>query len=519
MVLVRINTDFSRSIIYMITFIIGLAILVVGGLIYGRVCENVFGPDDRKTPAYAKQDNVDYVPMKRWKNSLVNLLNIAGTGPILGPIQGILFGPVAFITIPIGCVIGGAMHDYFTGMICTREGGLQMPEMIRRFQKKGVFWFFTAFVCITCFLCGVVFVYTPGDIAATQLFGFGGTAGEVSTWIIYGAIFIYYLIATVLPIDKIIGKVYPVFGGLLIVSAIGIFIMLFVTGNPLCELWGDQTLGGFDFKAYFTAQHFIPAFFVTVACGIMSGFHSTQTSLIARTLESEKHGRMTFYNMMLCEGFIAMVWAAGTMAVIGLGAENAGITMQMTESGWGYFQSVDGVMQKISATSVVGVVCKYMLGNAGGIIAIIGVIILPISTGDTAFRSLRLMIAETFHIRQDSVKRRLVLSGMIFMLALGLVIWAKNDSNGFNTIWRYFGWANQTVSVFATSSIFVYLVRSGKARFAWMPAIPLVFYSFITSAYLFNAPIGFSLDIGIAYIIAGVFTAFVLAGTVYTARR
>ena len=502
----------------MITFIIGLAVLIVGGTIYGGLCEKVFAPDDRKTPAYTKQDNVDYVPMKRWRNCLVNLLNIAGTGPILGPIQGILFGPIAFITIPIGCVIGGAVHDYFSGMICTREGGIQMPEMIRRYQKKAVFWFFTAFICLSTFLCGVVFVYTPGDIAATQLFGFGGTAGEASTWIIYGVIFIYYLVATVLPIDKIIGKVYPLFGALLIISAVGIFIMLFITGNPLSEIWGNWTLGGFDFGAYFTSQNFIPTFFVTVACGIMSGFHSSQTSLVSRTLEKEKHGRMTFYNMMLCEGFIAMVWAAGTMAVIGLGAENAGITMQMTENGWGYFQNAGGTLQQISPTSVVGVVCKYMLGDIGGIVAIIGVIIFPISSGDTALRSLRLMLAETFHIKQDKIKQRLLLSSLIFGLVLIVLIWAKNDSNGFNTVWRYFGWANQTLTIFATSTIFIYFVRNKRAKYSWIPAIPLVFYAFITSAYLFSAPIGFSLNISVSYIIGGVFTVFVLVGTIFTAK-
>ena len=503
----------------MVTFIIGLVILLGGGLVYGGLCEKVFAPDDRKTPAYTKNDNVDYVPIKKWKNSLMNLLNIAGTGPILGPIQGILFGPIAFITIPIGCVIGGAVHDYFNGMICTREGGIQMPELIKRYQKKGVFWFFTAFICLTTFLCGVVFVYTPGDIAATQLFGFGGTAGEASTWLIYGVIFAYYIVATVLPIDKIIARIYPLFGALLIISAVGIFIMLIINGSPLCELWGDWNLGGFDFGSYFREQNFIPVFFVTVACGMMSGFHSSQTALISRTLENEKHGRMSFYNMMICEGFIAMVWAAGTMAVIGLGAENAGISMQLSENGWGYWQSVDGVMKQISPTSVVGVVCKNMLGNIGGIIAIIGVIVLPVSTGDTAFRSLRLMIAETFHIKQETIRRRLMLSFVIFAFAAGLLIWAKNDMNGFNTIWRYFGWANQTLSIFATSTIMIYLIRHGKAKFAWIPAIPFTFYSFIVSTYLVNSSIGFSLEITLSYIIGGVFTAVILTALLLTNRK
>ncbi len=503
----------------MITLVIGLVILIGGGLLYGKLCEKVFAPDDRKTPAYANEDGVDYVPMKKWRNCLVNLLNIAGTGPILGPIQGILFGPIAFITIPIGCVIGGAVHDYFNGMICTREGGIQMPEMIKRHHNKGVFWFFTGFVCLTLFLCGVVFIYTPGDIAATQVFGFGGTAGEASTWIIYGIIFAYYLIATVLPIDKIIGKVYPILGGILILSALGIFVMLFAGGHQLAEVFGDWTLGGFDFGAYFSSQNFIPTFFVTVACGIMSGFHGSQTALVSRTLESEKHGRMTFYNMMIAEGFIAMIWAAGTMAVIGIGAENSGITMQLTDAGWGYFQSVNGALQQISPTSVVGVICRNMLGSIGGTIAIIGVIIFPITSGDTALRSLRLMISETFHIKQKSIGSRMLLAVPIFALALGVLIWAKNDANGFNTIWRYFGWANQTLTIFATSSIMIYLMRHGKTKYLWIPAIPLVFYSFITSAYILSAPIGLSLDMTVAYIIGGVLAAAIFAGSIYRGRK
>lgn len=503
----------------MATFIIGILILLVGGFFYGKLCERVFHPDDRKTPAYAKGDGVDYVPMKKWKNSLVNLLNIAGTGPILGPIQGILFGPIAFITIPVGCIIGGAMHDYFNGMICTRNGGIQMPEMIRRHLDKAVSWFYTIFVCLTLFLCGVVFIYTPGDIAATQLFGFGGTAKEPSTWIIYGVIFAYYLVATVLPIDKIIGKIYPVFGAVLVLSAVGIFVMLFVHRSSLAELFGDQVLNGFDFGAYFKSQHFIPSFFVTVACGIMSGFHGSQTALVSRTLENEKDGRMTYYNMMICEGFIAMVWAAGTMAVIGLGAENAGITMKLTDAGWGYFQNVDGVLQQISATSVVGVVCKSMLGPVGGIIAVIGVIVLPVTSGDTALRSLRLMIAETFHIKQRSIGRRMALAVPIFALAAGVLIWAKNDANGFNTIWRYFGWANQTLTIFATASIMIYLMRENKWKFIWMPAIPFLFYAFITSSYILSAPIGLSLNMTASYIIGGAFTLVAFAAVVIRGRK
>ena len=270
----------------MLTFIIGLVILIGGAALYGRFCEKVFGPDDRKTPAYTKEDGVDYVPMKGWKNSLINLLNIAGTGPILGPIQGILFGPIAFLTIPIGNVIGGAMHDYFSGMICLRDGGTQMPEMIRRYSTKGIYKVYNVFVCFLLLLVGAVFIYTPGDIAATQVFNLSGKANDPTTWIIYGVIFLYYLIATVFPIDAIIGKIYPIFGGILLFSAIGVFIGIFAKGMPLLNVWDDWTSPvlalsdgtSFTYASYFEKGHFLPIFFVTVACGILSGFHSTQTA-------------------------------------------------------------------------------------------------------------------------------------------------------------------------------------------------------------------------------------------------
>ncbi|MCR4761992.1 MAG: carbon starvation protein A [Lachnospiraceae bacterium] len=503
----------------MATFLIGILILILGGVAYGKLCQKAFGPDDRRTPAYTREDGVDYVPMPRWKNALINLLNIAGTGPILGPVQGILFGPVAFLTIPIGCVIGGAVHDYFCGMVSVREGGIQMPELVRRNAGAVIHKVYTVFVCLVLFLVGIVFIYTPGDIAATQVFGFGGTAGEPSTWIIYAAIFIYYLIATLFPIDKIIGRVYPVFGAILLLSAVGVFVMLFIGGYPLLNVWEPWMLNGFDFGAYFKSEQFIPAFFVTVACGILSGFHSTQITLVSRTMQHEKEGRLTFYNMMIAEGFIAMVWAAGTMAMIGIGAERNGITMQMTESGWSYFAMVQGALQKISATSVVGVVCRSMLGSVGGIIAIIGVIILPVTSGDTALRSLRLILADALHVRQDQGMKRILLSLPVFAAAFVVLIWAKVNPNGFNIIWRYFGWSNQTLAVFALSSVLIWLMQNGRKRYLWIPLIPLLFYAFITCAYIMTAKIGLSLPYGLSMAIGAVFAAAVTAAAIWKGNQ
>ena len=485
----------------MLTFIIGLAILAVGAFLYSKLCEKVFGPDDRKTPAYTKQDGIDYVPMKGWKNALINLLNIAGTGPILGPIQGILFGPIAFITIPIGNIIGGAFHDYFSGMICLRDGGTQMPDMIKKYTNKSVFWIYNVFVCVLLLLVGAVFIYTPGDIAATQVFGFSGKATDVSTWVIYGAIFAYYLAATVFPIDAIIGRIYPIFGAILLFSALGVFVGIFVRGYPLVELWESTWSynGVFDYSAYFAGGHFIPVFFVTVACGILSGFHSTQTAIISRTVKSERQGRTTFYYMMTIEGFIAMVWAAGAMGVYNLGLQEANASL---------------------ATGTVGIVCKNLLGNVGGIIALLGVIVLPITSGDTALRGLRLTIADTLHIDQSTNGKRLGLSAIIFALVAGILVWAKTSPSGFSILWRYFAWSNQTLALFAFAAITVWMFENGKAKWVWMPLIPGTFYAFITLTFIVNAKIGFNVPWTMAYIVGGILAvAYCAVLIVYGKKR
>ncbi len=476
------------------TFLIGMAILVIGAIFYSKLCEKIFGPDDRKTPAYEKQDGVDYVPMRTWKNSLINLLNIAGTGPILGPIQGILFGPIAFITIPIGNIIGGAVHDYFSGMICLRDGGLQMPGMIRKYSNKGVYTVYQIFVCVLLLLVGAVFIYTPGDIAATQVFGFDGLATSVSTWVIYGVIFAYYLIATVFPIDKIIGKIYPIFGGILMFSAIGVLIGIFVKDYPLTELWDSWASSTFNYADYFTAQKFFPVFFVTVACGILSGFHSTQTAIISRTMKTEKSGRTTFYYMMIAEGFIAMVWAAAAMGVYNLGLAPP---------------------DPSKATAAIGIICKDILGPVGSIIALLGVIVLPITSGDTALRSLRLTIAESFKLKQKNNAQRLALSGVLFALVAGILVFAKLDSNGFQTLWRYFAWSNQALALFAFLAITVWLFENGKGKWAWISLLPGTFYAFVTSAYIANAKIGFNLSWTAAYIIGVVFAALYMGALIW----
>lgn len=469
----------------MTTFLIGLVILFAGGFFYSKFIEKEFEPDDRETPAVRLADGVDYVEMKTWKNSLVELLNIAGTGPIFGPVQGILFGPLAFLTIPIGNVLAGSMHDYFSGMISMRNSGAQMPLLIRKYLGGKVKAFYNVVVMILMLLVGAVFVYTPGDLIVNDILKQDISATNSIVWVVYGVIFVYYLIATLFPIDKIIGKVYPIFGAFLVLSAVGIFVGILMHPN-LIQNVDFSNLAGQNM----TGKPIIPIFFITVACGILSGFHATQATLISRTVKSEKEGRMTFYNMMIIEGFIAMCWAAGSMIIFN-----------------------NGLATDTPGTLVVSEVAKFFLGNVGGMIAIIGVIVLPITSGDTALRSLRLMVAEQFGIGQKDPKKRMLLSLAIFIPCLAILVFAKLNPKGFGILWRYFAFTNQFIAIFALSMITIYLKIHGK-KFL-ISLIPGMFYTFIVMSFIFNAKIGFNFDklFGLA---DGSFTASYIAAAIIT---
>lgn len=461
----------------MVTFIIGLVILLAGGFFYGGFCQNVFSPDSRKTPAVKFNDDVDYVPMKKWKNSIIELLTIAGMGPILGPIQGILFGPIAFITIPIGCVIGGAFHDYFVGMISNRNEGAQMPKMVKKYIGKGVYSVYNVFVCLMLFLVGVVFLYTPSDIFVGQVLNQGSNDSKNPVfWVVVGIILVYYLLSTLLPIDKIIGKVYPIFSGVVLISTVCVFFGLFIKGYKLDELWNTcQTI--------IPKDNFLPIFFITVACGMVSGFHSTQSTIVTRSLENEEDGRMTFYNMMICEGIIAMTWAAATM-----GAINAGIAKVDT-----------------APTAMVGIIAKNMLGPVLGSIAIIGVIILPLTSGNTALKSLKLMVTDALKINTRNKKNQIIFTAVLFVLVSGITVFAKLDSEGFQRLWQYFAWANQVTAVFAFSVITIYMIIHDQPFV--MGLIPGTFYMFVITAFILNAKIGFRIPWIPTYIVAGILAA------------
>lgn len=461
----------------MTLFIIGLIILFGGGFLYSKYVESQLEPDDRQTPAVKKADGVDFVVMSEAKNWLINLLNIAGTGPILGPIQGILFGPIAFIAIPIGCVFAGAVHDFMTGFISMRNGGSQVPKLVGKYLGGGVRVFYNVIIAILLLLTGVVFVYTPGDLIANDLLGMDPNSNVI--WIIYAVIFAYYILSTVMPIDKVIGRIYPIFGAFLIISAIGVLIGVLIKGRADLAFEGQGLLADHP-----KGQRFIPAFFITVACGILSGFHGSQVTLVSRTVKSEREARTTFYSTMIAEGFIAMIWAAGAMVLFSTGKA-----------------ALD-----TPGTLMVGEISKYFMGSIGGLLAVIGVIALPITSGDTAFRSLRLIISEELNIDQRSSTKRAGLAAVLFIPAAGILYFAKSNPDGFNILWRYFGFTNQFVAIFALGVATVYLMYHNKNYLITL--IPGMFYTFIVFSFIIHAdPIGFRQSYTVAYIIAAVLTA------------
>jgi carbon starvation protein CstA len=455
----------------MYTFLAGIVLLIVGYFTYGKFVEKVFGVNEgRKTPAYTHQDGVDYVPMNIRKNSLIQLLNIAGVGPVFGPIMGALYGPVAFIWIVFGCIFAGAVHDYLTGMISIRNRGAHLPELAGKFLGKVMKHVVNAFAILLLLLVGTVFVTAPAGLLYNMM----------SSWttlgVIIGAIFVYYILATLLPIDKIIGRFYPLFGALLLISAIGVGAGLVITGAPIPEI----SLTNFhpDNAPIF------PLLFLTISCGALSGFHATQTPIISRTTQNERQGRKIFYGMMIAEGIIAMIWAAAAMSL---------------------FDGYTGLQDLLAKGGPGGIVAEastLMLGAIGGTLAVLGVIVLPITSGDTAFRSARMIIADYFNVSQKKFSSRLWIALPLFAISFALT---KID---FTLLWRYFSWANQSTAVIALWVAAMYLFIAKKNY--WIAMIPGTFMTMATTTYILNAPIGFGLSLNIAYIGAAIITAAIV---------
>ena len=453
------------------SFIISIVALVAGYFLYGRFVEKIFGPDPaRPTPAVSKADGVDFIKLPSWKVFMIQFLNIAGTGPIFGAIMGAKFGPSSYLWIVFGCIFAGAVHDYLSGMLSVRNGGVGLPELAGKYLGRGMKSAVLVFSVVLLLLVGTVFVYSPalilGDIAGN------GSKTAIMIWV--GAIFLYYIVATLLPIDKLIGKIYPLFAFALLFMALALMVGLFVKWPSIPEFWDGLYNRGPEVGL--KGQPIFPCLFITIACGAISGFHGTQSPMMARCINSEKHGRPIFYGAIITEGIVALVWAAVSS----------------------YFFFDGGALEvgsdlSAAAPTVVTKVSEGWLGIVGGILAILGVVAAPITSGDTAFRSSRLIIADWLKLDQKFIGRRLIIALPMF-LAASLLLWFNvAEEDGFNIIWRYFGWANQTLAAFTLWTATAYLVRERKGASYLIAFLPACFMTAVCVAYILTAKIGFNL--------------------------
>lgn len=462
----------------MYTFLISLVLLILGYIVYGRIVEKIFGVDEkRSTAAVTKQDGVDYIPMRPWKIFLIQFLNIAGVGPIFGAIMGAKFGTASFLWIVLGSIFAGGVHDYLSGMVSLRNDGISLPEIHGKFLGNGMKQFMRGFTALMMILVGAVFVDAPAELLANL------TSWDITIWIVI--VFIYYAIATMLPIDKIIGRIYPVFGFCILFMVVGIMVMLFWHHPQLPEIWdGLQN----THPAAATTPIF-PMMFISIACGAISGFHATQSPLMARCMTNEKQGRPIFYGSMITEGIVALVWAAAATYFF---HKNPGTT--------------DG------ASVIVDKISREWLGKFGAVLALLGVVAAPITSGDTAFRSARLIVADFLHIDQKPIMKRLLVAAPLFAAGIGVLIFSIVNKNGFDIIWRYFAWANQILAAVTLWAISVYLRREHKCFYITL--IPAIFMTMVTASFIFVASTGnggLGLSPAIAYSISSLITLTFLA--------
>lgn len=467
----------------MVSFLTGVILLIVGYIIYGAIIEKVFKPDERQTAAYVNEDGVDFVPMSSGKAFLVQLLNIAGLGPIFGAVSGALWGPVVYLWIVFGTIFAGAVHDYLSGMMSERNNGASISEIVGKYLGPVMAQIMRILSVVLLLMVGVVFMVGPAQLIALLT----PDILNVQFWTI--VILIYYFLATLLPIDKIIGRIYPIFGLCLIIMAVGIGgATLLNSGNrPMLELW--------DHFGSMYPGHKLPIWplmFITVACGAVSGFHATQSPMIARCVKKEKEGRRIFYGAMVAEGLIALIWASAAIAFF-YDKNGAGTGLQaLLDIGGG-------------KSDTIYTMSTSLLGMAGGVLAMIGVIVCPITSGDTAFRSARLTIADWFKIDQKDKKKRLLLTAPL--LLVGYLI-SKLD---YSSVWRYFSWSNQTLAMLALWAGAVYLCRYRSKIHSWIAAVPAVFMSCVCSSYILQADEGFRLARGLSNTIGIAFGLVCLA--------
>ena len=466
----------------MYSFILSLIALILGYILYGKFVEKVFGPDPaRPTPAVTKADGVDFIVMPSWKVFMIQFLNIAGTGPIFGAIMGAKFGPSAYLWIVLGCIFAGAVHDYFVGMLSVRHGGASLPDIVGTYLGGGTKKVMLVFSIILLLLVGTVFVYSPalilGDIAGD------GSRKAIMIWV--GVIFAYYILATMLPVDKVIGKIYPLFAFALLFMAAALMVVLLIKWPAIPEIWDG--LGNRGTALGLADQPIFPCLFITIACGAISGFHATQSPLMARCIENERLGRPVFYGSMITEGIVALVWAAVSSYFFFAGGA-AEVGSDLTAA----------------APTVVTKVSSGWLGLLGGILAILGVVAAPITSGDTAFRSARLIIADFASFGQKNIRNRLVICIPLFIVASLLLWYNVADENGFNVIWRYFGWANQTLAVFALWTATSYLARRRGSLAYLITLLPAAFMTAVCTTYICIAKIGFNLPSDWNFAIGGI---------------
>ncbi|HIF9082875.1 carbon starvation CstA family protein [Photobacterium damselae] len=451
-------------------FLFCVAALIGGYFIYGTFIEKIFGINEkRQTPAFTKQDGVDYVPMSNKRVYLVQLLNIAGVGPIFGPIMGALYGPAAMLWIVLGCIFAGAVHDYFSGMLSIRNGGASVPTITGRYLGNGAKHFMNIFAIVLLLLVGVVFVSAPAGMI-TNLIN-EQTSFNVTMTSMVVVIFAYYVLATIVPIDTIIGRFYPLFGALLIFMSVGLITAIAFSSE-------HTLLGNFEVSQMFSNLNpndmpLWPALFITIACGAISGFHATQSPLMARCLENEKNGRFVFYGAMIGEGIIALIWCAIALSF------------------FGSLEELSNAVSNGGPGNVVYSASFGLLGVFGGVIAFLGVVILPITSGDTAFRSSRLILAEYFNMEQKTLRNRLLIATPLFVLG-GILTQVD-----FGIIWRYFGFANQVTAVMMLWTASAYLLRHNKLH--WITTVPALFMTTVCITFILNNhQLGFGLPMGVS---------------------
>lgn len=461
----------------MITFIISIIALVLGYFFYGKFLENVFQPDNRVTPAVSINDGVDFMVLPGWKLFMIQFLNIAGTGPIFGAIMGMWYGPAAYLWIVLGCIFAGATHDYLAGALSLRKGGIGLPDLVGEYMGATMKSIMLVFALMLLIMVGAVFVLSPATLLAGMMPE--GFFSNLFFWILI--IFAYYIIATMMPVDKIIGKIYPLFAFSLLFMAAGMFIMLLIKHPQLPELWDGLSDMGSERLGIKNADPLIPALFITIACGAISGFHATQSPLMARCMKSEKQARPIFYGAMITEGIVALIWATVSSWFFYAEGWREVCSPEVVANYLG--QSEMTITQFFSAPKVVMNVCNGWLGVVGGVLAILGVIAAPITSGDTALRSARLIVADTLHVNQKPVAKRLMVSLPIFIASLVILRWQMDNPDSFNVIWKYFGWANQTLSVFTLWTITVYLALKETAY--WITLIPAVFMTGVSVSFFF----------------------------------